>query len=405
MKSNSPGHTKGKRGESEVIIRGAKWFDSKRMIFIDGKELWVEDGIIKDIGFGWDRPGRDVVDLQGMVLLPGWIDAHLHLTLTGEADPISRWKQNGVIFTAIQSAVSFLHQHLRAGVTVVRDLGGGGDVVLHLKKAVSHGIIDGPEIFTSGQALTMTGGHIYQISKEVDGPDMVRRGAREELKKGVDLIKVIATGGILTSGVSPGSPQLAEEEIRVAVEEAHKAGRRVASHAEGQIGILNSLRAGVDTLEHGIGLNKDAVAMMCERGVILVPTLAAPRLILRHRDELPNEMVQKAEKIVEEHRVSFALARKHGCMVALGTDAGTPFNQHGAIHLEFAELIESGMKQAEILQAVSLHGAMALGIDDRLGNIEPEKEATFTLIDDRLSEADWYRNVRLIIQKGKITQI
>lgn len=384
-----------------MIIKGARWFDTKRMEFVEGQEIWIENGRIQGIGCGWDKPGRDVLTLQGMIVLPGWIDAHLHLTLTGEIDPMRQWEEDGVLLTTIRSAGCFLRQHLKAGVTVVRDLGGCGEIAIHLKRAVKLGIVDGPEILTSGQALTMTGGHIYQISKEVDGVEVVRRGAREELKKGVDLLKVIATGGILTHGVSPGSPQLEEEEIHVAVVEAHKAGRKVASHAEGREGILNSLRAGVDTLEHGIGLDKEAVKMISERGVILIPTLAAPRLIIRHRDELPKEMVRKAEEIIEEHRASFALARRHGCLIAVGTDAGTPCNRHGHFYLELAELLSEGMSQEEILQAISLHGAMALGIEDRLGNIEQDKEATFTVIDDRLEESHWYRNIRAVFCKGR----
>lgn len=403
MKSGFPGHTK-KKGEFVVIIRRARFFDSKRMEFVEGKEIWIEDGQIRDIGDRWDKPGRDVYDLHGMLVLPGWIDAHLHLTLTGDPDPIRRWEKDGALLTIIQGAVSFLRKHLQAGVTVVRDLGGAGDVALHLKKAVSGGMIDGPEILTSGQALTMTGGHIHQISKEVDGMEMVRRGAREELKKGADLIKVIATGGILTPGAMPGSPQLDKEEIHTAVAVAHSAGRKVASHAEGYLGILHSLQAGVDTLEHGIGLNREAAVMMREKGVILVPTLAAPRLILRHREELPPEMVRKAESVVEEHRESFQLARKHGCTIAVGTDAGTPFNRHGDLYKEMAELLSGGMTPEEVLQAVSLHGAIALGIEERLGTIEPGKEATFTVIDDRLEEADWFRSIRMVIQKGKVTQ-
>ncbi|AZR74845.1 hypothetical protein BBF96_06360 [Anoxybacter fermentans] len=374
------------------------------MQFHEGQQIWIEDGIIKNIGKGFDKPGREVIDLQRMLVLPGWIDAHLHLTLTGEADPISQWQQDGVVITAIK-AVTYLKKHLQAGVTVLRDLGGDCDIVLELKKAQKAGLVEGPEIYTSGKALTMTGGHIYQISKEVDGPDIARKGAREELKKGVDLLKVIATGGILTQGVKPGSPQLNEDEIRAIVEEAHKAKRRVSAHVEGKEGIMNALRAGVDTLEHGIGLDLEAVEMIKNKSVVLIPTLAAPRLILRHREELPIEMVKKAEEVVEEHKHSFALAYKKGCKIAVGTDAGTPFNHHGKYYIELAEMLADGMKIEEVLQVASLNGAVALGIDDRCGNIEVGKIANLTIIDDCLDDREWYRNVRMVMYYGKLIRI
>ncbi|MCK4259001.1 MAG: amidohydrolase family protein [Halanaerobiales bacterium] len=228
-----------------MIIHGARYFDSMKMEFIEGKDIWIEDGLIKEIGKGFDNLKREVIDLHGRLLLPGWIDAHVHLTLTGSLDPIKQWQDDGVVFTAIKGATQYLSNHLRSGVTIVRDLGGDGDIALSLKKAVELGITEGPEIYTSGKALTMTGGHIYQISTEVDGLDEARKGAREELKKGVDLLKVIATGGILTSGAIPGSPQLDLDEIRIIVEEAHKTSRKVASHVEGTQGIKNSLIAGV----------------------------------------------------------------------------------------------------------------------------------------------------------------
>ncbi len=208
-----------------------------------------------------------------------------------------------------------------------------------LKKAQKLGLIKEAEaIYRSEKALTMTGGHIYQISKEVDAITMKREKAPEEIKKEVDLLKVIATGGILTSGVKPGSPQLNVDEIRVIVEEAHKAGRKVSAHVEGIEGIRNSLNAGVDTLEHGIGLNEELAEMMIQNTVILIPTLRAPRLILEHREELPLEMVKKAGEVVEEHKASFAMAYKKGCRIAVGTDAGTPFNLHGEYHLELSRV-------------------------------------------------------------------
>lgn len=388
-----------------MIIHGATYFDSKSLEFICNKELWIEDGKILDIGTGFDRSGHEVYDLTNFLILPGWIDAHVHLTLSGSANPILDWQQNGAVYAGIRAAGEYLSNYLKAGVTVVRDLGGADDVVLALKKAQKVGIIVGPEILTAGRPLTMTGGHLWQISKEVDGIDEAMKAVRQELKKGVDLIKVIATGGILTSGTEPGAPQLTEAEINAIVEEAHHAKKLVSVHAEGQQGILNSLRSGVDTLEHGIGLDQEGLELMKARSVTLVPTIMAPRLILQHKDELPLEMVKKAEKLVSEHQESFAFAYQNGIRIAVGTDAGTPFNLHGAYQAELKELLKEGMKIEEILQAASLNGAIALGIDREYGNIEPGMYANLTIIDDSLQHKEWYYKVRMIMHKGSIFKI
>ncbi len=388
-----------------LIICGARYFDSESLEFYDNRQLWIDDGKIVDIGVHLNQAGREVVNLRGCLVLPGWIDAHLHLTLSGDKDPVGKWQEEGIILTVIRIVSRYLQKHLQAGVTVIRDLGGDGDIVLEIKKAFNQRMIQGPEILTSGKAITMTGGHIYQISREIDGADQARKAAREELKKGVDLLKVIATGGILTAGVEPGSSQLTLEEIRAIVEEAHKAERRVSAHTEGREGILNSLVAGVDTIEHGIGLDSKTLGLMQKNSSILIPTLAAPRLIVQHGDQLPAEMVKKAEKMVEIHKSSFALAYNHGCTIAVGTDAGTPFNPHGKYSYELRALLTDGMQIEELLQAASLNGAKALGIEERCGNITVGKDANLTILDGVSFAGEWYNRIKYTMHKGQITQI
>lgn len=389
-----------------MIIKGARIFDSQRLEFYDDKELWIEEEKVLEIKDRFNHAGQEVMDLTGHYLLPGWIDAHVHLTLSGETDPLGKWQKDGSLLSTIKAAVKYLPNHLKAGVTVIRDLGGDGEVTLELKKALKLGLIQGPDLYTSGKAITMTGGHIHQISREVDGPIEARKAAREELKKGVDLLKVIATGGILTPGVEPGSSQLTEDEIRAVVEEGHKAGRRIAAHVEGTAGIITALRAGVDTLEHGIGLNREGIKLLLKNSsAVLIPTLAAPKLILKYQDELPEEMVRKAQEMVEIHQKSFALAYQAGCVLAVGTDAGTPFNTHGQYQTELAELLEAGMKVEEVLQAASLNGARALGLAEKIGNIAAGMIANMTIIAGELNEKNWYQNVKLVIQRGKLIEI
>ena len=387
-----------------MILSGARWFDSNKKLFHNNDEILIEDGLIKEIGQKLEKKGQNIIDLSGKLITPGWIDSHIHITLSGEKNPIERWQKDGAILTTIKG-VNYLKEYIRAGVTIVRDLGGDKDIALGLKQAINEGLIEGPALYTAGRPLTMTGGHIYQIGQEVDGVALARKGARKELKKGVDLIKVIATGGILTSGVRYGSPQLTVEEMKAIVEEAHKADKSVSAHVESKEGIINCLKAGVDTIEHGIGIDHEIMKMMKAHSVILIPTLAAPRFILKHKEQLPDEMVSKAESAVKEHKKSIQIALKEGCIIAVGTDAGTPFNYHGGYYNELEELLNEGIKVEDLLQAMTLNGAKALGIDSNYGNIEKGKRATLTIIEDSLDKKDWYKRIDSVILEGNRIKI
>ena len=216
-----------------------------------------------------------VIDLQGKTLLPGLINAHCHICMDAGPDPFAALGRLSQA-EAVLKAAKRCERMLKNGITTARDLGGFHYVELALRDAIAAGDFPGPRLLCAGLLITMTGGHGWPIGLESDGPDEVRKSARQNLKHGVDCLKFMATGGVLTPGVEPGSPQLSEEEMRAGVEEARHAGRRTASHAQGTTGIKNALRAGIDTIEHGIYLDDEAIEMMLKQGAVFVPTLAAP---------------------------------------------------------------------------------------------------------------------------------
>src|SRR5262249_18371365 len=224
---------------------------------------------------------------------------HVHLCLTGDADPVRRLASEASALTAIRAG---LHARatVEAGVTTVRDLGGREYVELAVRQAIVDGLLPGPRVLAAGKVICMTGGHGAWIGREADGPDEVRKAVREQLKAGADLIKVIATGGVMTPGVEPGAPQLGLDELRAAVAEAHRAGRRVAAHAQGSQGITDAVTAGVTSIEHGIFLTEEIVARMRAAGTVLVPTLVAAERIATAPPEagVPAWMVAKSQGVV-----------------------------------------------------------------------------------------------------------
>ena len=255
-------------GTGEVIKKG--------IVAIDGNTLTLV-GPLK--GFKSSRKDR-VLDISKKTILPGLIDAHVHLCLDGSSEPVTALLKDSIPALTLK-VVRHARLTLEAGVTTVRDLGGKDYVDIHIRNGIESKLIQGPRILCSGRLICITGGHGWQFGQEADGTDGVREAVREQLKEGADLIKLMATGGVMTKGVQAGATQFTLEELMAGVEEAKKAGRRTASHAQGNEGIKNALRAGINSIEHGISLDDEAIQMMLETKAYLVPTLCAPFNILR----------------------------------------------------------------------------------------------------------------------------
>jgi imidazolonepropionase-like amidohydrolase len=294
-------------------------------------------------------------------------------------------------------------QSVEAGVTTVRDLGGKDYLELAVKRAIAERLIPGPRVLAAGRGICMTGGHGWWFGREADGPDDVRKAVREQLKMGVDVIKIFATGGVMTPGVEPGSSQLTEAEIRAAIEEAGKAGRRVAAHAQATAGIRCCVEAGITTIEHGVFLDADLVARMKRDGVFLVPTLVASRAIAEGGEAagIPSFMARKARGIVETHGRSFELAARAGVPIAAGSDAGTPLNPHGSLVPELALMIQHGLPPMEALRAATSQAAAALGLEREIGRVAPGFAADLLAVEgDPLADIGALSRVRLVIAHG-----
>jgi imidazolonepropionase-like amidohydrolase len=327
------------------------------------------------------RVARAAAELPGAdrLLMPGLIDCHVHLVFDGQADFEQEAKELTPALAAIKAANN-ARRNLDAGVTTVRDLGGLGSVSCEVGGAIERGLISGPRVLAAGRALTVTGGHGHNIgiAREVDGPDAVRRAVREEIRGGARAIKLMATGGVLTPGIGATFTAYSQEEIAAAVDEAHKWGRSVAAHAIGAGGILNAVRAGVDSIEHCNDVTAEVAREMKERGTFRSPTLCALRGITEHPDEVPDYAVRKAVDTMEMSRGGMRRALREGVRHVCGTDAGTPFNPHGSAPREIVSMVQWGMTPLKALQAATANGAELLGLT-MAGRIHEGAEADLVL--------------------------
>lgn len=321
----------------------------------------------------------DIVDYSDKTVIPGLIDTHVHLCM----NPENTFKKRHVAEITIET-IKNAQKHLKSGVTFVRDVGAEDCVDFVVRDAINRGDVEGCQFLAAGAVICMTGGHGWTFGgRQCDGEDEVRKGTREQLRAGADLVKVMATGGVLTPGVEPGSPQLTYDELKVCCEEAHKAGKKVATHAQGTTGIKNAILAGVDSVEHGIYLTDEIIDLMKEKNVYLVPTLAAVHWILEAGVEsgIPAYAVEKCERVVDAHIASFKKAHNAGVKIAMGTDAGTPYNLHDKSGFELVLLVKHGMSAKEAIIASTKNAADLLGILDNYGTLEKGKFADFVVYD------------------------
>jgi imidazolonepropionase-like amidohydrolase len=367
----------------QTLLRNATLFDGTGTPPRSGVDVLIEGGRIAAIGSGaTPREDAEIIDLQGRWLMPGLIDCHVHLTFNGDADEVSSAPTMPAPLLGWNASEN-ARRTLEAGITAVRDLGAKDNVNVLLRNQIAAGKLPGPRVRAVGAAICMTGGHGWWIGRQADGADDVRKAVREQLRAGADAIKLIATGGVMTPGVDPRSPQLTEDELRAGIEEAHKAFVKVGSHAQATAGIKNAVRAGVDSIEHGIYLDDEAVGLMKERGTFLVATLVAPANISRFglAAGIPSYMVEKSDRAAEAHKESFRKALRAGVRIAMGTDAGTPFNRHGENAQEIVLMVECGMKPADALVAATRSAAELLDMLDDTGTVEPGKSADLLILD------------------------
>lgn len=367
-----------------IVVNNAAIFDAVTDELHRNWSVVITDGKISWIGPSDRAPGAPVlahiIDGTGQVALPGLIDCHVHLTADGSPDFAAQQISDSAPRAVLRAAAS-AESLLRSGVTTVRDCGAADDAAIELGRAIADGIVRGPRVVAAGRVITMTGGHCHFIGRECDGEDGVRFATRRELKAGAQFIKVMATGGVLTPGVSPDDVALTLPELRTVVETAHNAGKLVTSHAIGGAGIKNALRAGVDSIEHGFHLDSEAIQLLLDQDAYLVPTIRAVDVEIENADQLPPWIADKARIEADHVKNSFSAALAAGVKIAAGTDAGTPFNLPGELVGELERMVALGMSPTSALLAATRHAAANIGLVDSLGTLEPGKIADVLLVD------------------------
>jgi imidazolonepropionase-like amidohydrolase len=359
---------------------------------VDGNGQAIEHAtvIVRDCNIYAAGPSRTVaiprgttrIDGRGLTLLPGLIDCHVHLCLGAEPDVVNAIERETPTETLLKAS-QMARQTLEAGVTTVRDVGSRDHSIFALKQAIDKGLTPGPRIIGAGLAICMIGGHARFIGQEVEGVEQVRKVVREQIDAGAEVIKVIASGGVLTPGTSPDQAQMTLEELRAAVDEAKQAGRKVAAHAHGALGMKNAIRAGAHSIEHATLMDEEAAGLFQKHEVFMVPTLSAlaTTAACRRGCGIPDSALNKAKAMTKRHQASFKQAHRRGLLIAMGTDAGTPFNTHGDNAQELERMVAFGMSPMEAIMASTSSAARLIGIHDKVGTIERGKVADLLLID------------------------
>ncbi len=393
---------------SELLIRAGQVFtaaDRDPLL----KDAWVrvQDDRIVEVASSEPSGGSAAtrIDAPDATLLPGLIDCHVHFAMSSGPDWLSEVKEPYA--TSCWRAAIHARNTLKAGFTTVRTLGGREGADPALRDAQAAGIVEGPRIVATNMVVCMTGGHGSWIGREADGPDEVRKAVREQLKAGADCVKFIATGGVMTPGVLPGSQQLTFEELRAGVEEAHKAGRTTAAHAHGAEGMKAAVLAGIDSIEHGSFMTDEIISLMKERGTFYSATLCSAQGFLDAPEGLVADWAQaKANQVRVALDDAFRRAYAGGVKLVLGTDAGTPFNRHGNNARELALMVKLGVDPLDALRAGTRNGADLLDRLDTVGSIEVGKAADVVLVQGdvvaditRLCEPN---HIRMVVQGGRV---
>ena len=352
-------------------------------------------------------PGDREIDLRSMTVLPGLIDVHTHLTFANDFDPYTRLSTDAV--REALNGVRFAKITLEAGFTSVRNVGASGYSDVALRDYINAGYVPGPHMQVSGPPLSITGGHCdnnflpaeYHATNEgvADGIAAVQQRVRQNIKYGADLIKVCATGGVLSKGDDPQASQYSLDELKALVADAHRLGRKVAAHAHGAEGILFATQAGVDSIEHGSYIDADDIAAMKQHGTWLVPTLYLVDW-MRENGHLPamfqKKMLDVSAAMVQNQRKAVAA----GVKVALGTDAAVYPHGLNAHEVE-VYVTKLGMTPLAALQTGTLNAAELMGWSDRAGALEPGKWADVIAVDgDPLSDVRTLQNVRFVMKSG-----
>lgn len=380
---------------------------------IQNPVLIIEDERIVAVNPKGRVPAADdkIIDLDGMTVLPGMIDTHVHIT----ADA-TQHGYKGIATTATRAAlrgVKFADITLQAGVTTIRNVGAKGFVDVDLREAINAGEIDGPRMFVSGPALGITGGHCdsnllpyeYKQSSEgvADGPWEVAKRVRRNIKYGVDLIKFCATGGVLSKGTKVGVQQYSLEEMKMIVEEAHRRGLTVAAHAHGTSGINDAIRAGVDSVEHVSFLDDESIKLAKKMGTVFSMDIYNTEYILGEGEKagILEESLAKERKTGKTQRESFSKAVEAGIPVVMGTDAGV--YPHGNNLKQLSRMVQFGMTPMQALQGGTINAAKLLKQEANIGSLQEGRYADIIAVKGNpLEDLSILEDVSFVMKGGEV---
>ncbi len=396
---------------ARTVLSGGRVFDGTGSAIADA-DVVIDDGVIADVGIGLD--GDEQVDIHGLTVLPGFVDCHVHVMVSG-VDLVRRL-QRPFSYPFFQAARN-LEATLDCGITTVRDAGGAD---LGVQRAVEDGLIDGPRMQIAITALSQTGGHgdgwlpsgmtTMLLSSHpgrppglVDGPEEMRKRVREIIRAGANVIKVHTSGGVLSPRDNPKHAQFRPDELDALMAEAAAAGLPVMAHAQATDGIKNALRAGVRSIEHGVYLDDEAIDLMLRNEAWLVPTLIAPHAVLNAAtsgSQLPDGVLAKAQGVLTAHASAFARAVAAGVKIAMGTDSGV--GPHGTNLDELPLMAAGGMTPAQVLTATTKSAAELLRLGDETGTIMPGKRADLVVLaGDPFDLASVKANIRAVYAAGR----
>ena len=397
-----------------TVIHCGKLLDVRQGVLIGDAVIVVDHGEIAAAGPAASisiPPGSDKIDLSEKFCLPGLMDVHDHLT----SDPQhSGYDSLGIsvprsTVTGVKNALITLE----AGFTTVRNVGAAGYSDVALRDGINDGDIDGPHLYVSGPPLGITGGHCdnnllapefnFKESGVADGPWAARAKVRETVKYGADLIKVCASGGVLSKGDQPGTPQYTFEEMQAIAEEAHKLGRKVAAHAHGTQSIKDAIRAGIDSIEHASLIDDEGIALAKQYGTFLVFDVYNDDYLLSEgaRGGMLPQSLEKERQIGKVQRQNFREAYLAGTRMAFGTDAGV--YPHGDNWKQFVTMVEFGMKPLEAIRASTTEAAALIGIENQAGAIEPGHWADVIAVDTNpLEDISVLGRVKFVMKDGKV---
>jgi imidazolonepropionase-like amidohydrolase len=399
-----------------VIIRPGHLLDVKTGNMLTGQAIVIEGDKIVSVGPMADaksEAGAETIDLPNATVLPGLIDAHTHLTY----DPKNLGYEGLGISIPREALIGARNARvtLQAGFTTVRNVGAGGYSDIALRDAINDGDVPGPRILASGPALGITGGHCDDnlLAPEyhdtalgvADGVDAVRHKVRENIKYGADVIKICATGGVMSKGDDPNASQYTREEMKAIVEEAHRLGRKVAAHAHGAEGVIWASDAGVDSIEHGHLMSDESIATLKKNGTYIVPTLY---LMDWNRENLgkrnaPDFVVRKMKDVSAVGQNNLKKAFAAGLKVAFGTDAAV--YPHGLNAHEFAVYVRLGMTPLQAIQTATINASDLLGWANKIGTLEPGKFADIIAVDgDPLKDVTTLQEVKFVMKGGEVVK-